>query len=56
MNYSIKLLSFCLLSCVLMVTFFRVLPAQADCTYQGQKYKTGQTSPKGTCTPQGTWQ
>jgi hypothetical protein len=56
MNRSMKLLSFSLFSCVLMVTLLRALPAQADCTYRGKTYKTGESSEKGTCTPQGTWQ
>ena len=56
MNYSIKLLSFSLILSALILSFFSVLPARADCTAGGQTYTTGQTGPDGrTCTPQGTW-
>lgn len=54
--HAIKLFALAL-SCVSAVTLFRVLPARADCVYQGTVYQTGDTNPEGqVCTPNGTWQ
>ena len=55
--YAAKFLFSLILSCVLAIMLFGVLPARADCVYEGIIYKTGQTNPKGeVCTPNGTWQ
>lgn len=33
-----------------------VLPARADCEYEGKKYKTGETVGPYVCMPDGKWQ
>lgn len=39
----------------LIAQLFVASPARADCTYEGQPYKTGETVGPYTCQPDGTW-
>lgn len=48
---------FLLSSCVAIVAqLFIVLPARAECEYEGKTYQTGDTVGPYVCTPDGKWQ
>lgn len=40
----------------IVAQFLLILPARADCDYEGQQYKTGEKVGPYVCMPDGKWQ